>query len=612
MKRSATRFTRRMTGLITLCYCVSIPGLTGCMALEEPEPVLRFPSGAAERYFYFSRPEGDARLPDKLRARDRLVGLIDGARERIEVWCYGLDEPELIAALVRARARGVELTMTGDADHAYEEALAAGLNIPRRRRSGLQHVKLVLVDRRVLFAGTGNFTTSGFFYNNNGFFHLELDGLSAERVSRALTYESEDVRVPTLPFDGRLYFAPRQGRLIQNRIVRAILNAKRSIRFMIFSHTDPVITAALYNQARAGVSVSGLYDDEFSRFAFDADTEGGRLNAAAGSLPIALYLDGNFSEFEKRPGEFHGGHQHHKTLIIDGERVLTGSYNWSMSARDKNLETLFDFSDPRVAAVFDGEYERLRARSLIQPRAIHPPPPRGASPLLVTSDFGDDRFYCPSVHDDGHTDFTVFAGRGPYFRALRFSGREDPSASGVRATPFGERPCYEHDGAATQSAGLPKSPDYSLSLPESRRDTGPWREARAYTYGLAFARGKARPDGLPCEQEHCPPVILRELRTDEGYLWISASAANPDAFTSMRVWSRAGFSAAVPLRLVASGFYTFTPFDAGGDMLVFLNDASDATRLGCVQSGTAMDATPRYVRDYLAAEGGLPVSCALQ
>jgi hypothetical protein len=107
-------------------------------------------------------------------------------------------------------------------------------------------------------------------------------------------------------------------------------------------------------------------------------------------------------------------------------------------------------------------------------------------------------------------------------------------------------------------------------------------------------------------------VALQKLRTDAGYLWISAAGESAHAFMAMRVWSRTGFSEEVALQLIAPGFYRFTPFDAQGDALVFLTDTRNATHFGCVQSGKTMDATPRYVRDYLAAEMNVPVQCSDQ
>jgi len=55
-----------------------------------------------------------------------------------------------------------------------------------------------------------------------------------------------------------------------------------------------------------------------------------------------------------KPGKLHA-----KFLIVDGKRVLSGSYNWTESAENRNVELLLDFDAPDVVKAFGQRFERL-------------------------------------------------------------------------------------------------------------------------------------------------------------------------------------------------------------------------------------------------------------
>ena len=52
------------------------------------------------------------------------------------------------------------------------------------------------------------------------------------------------------------------------------------------------------------------------------------------------------------------GKMHAKLIIIDGERVLTGSFNLSRSAGKKNVELLLELDDPRTVAEATAAFKR--------------------------------------------------------------------------------------------------------------------------------------------------------------------------------------------------------------------------------------------------------------
>jgi phosphatidylserine/phosphatidylglycerophosphate/cardiolipin synthase-like enzyme len=50
---------------------------------------------------------------------------------------------------------------------------------------------------------------------------------------------------------------------------------------------------------------------------------------------------------------------HHKFMIVDGELMVTGSYNWSTAAEDRNDENFVVIRDKAVVDRFAQEFNRL-------------------------------------------------------------------------------------------------------------------------------------------------------------------------------------------------------------------------------------------------------------
>ena len=51
-------------------------------------------------------------------------------------------------------------------------------------------------------------------------------------------------------------------------------------------------------------------------------------------------------------------------MVIDGETVLTGSFNWSVNAERFNAENLVALKSPALAAFYAENFAHRRARSV--------------------------------------------------------------------------------------------------------------------------------------------------------------------------------------------------------------------------------------------------------
>ena len=151
--------------------------------------------------------------------------------------------------------------------------------------------------------------------------------------------------------------SPENGFLSQNLLLRKIEEAQVSIDYLIFDHFDPVLTHALKKASSRGVQVTGVYDSP-------VDDEGEYLANEFYGISSNIYKDGNEDILETlRFPE--GGLLHHKSMVIDGKILLSGSYNYSANSRDSNREILFITENYKLVTEFQNEFIRVRDRSYV-------------------------------------------------------------------------------------------------------------------------------------------------------------------------------------------------------------------------------------------------------
>ncbi len=125
-------------------------------------------------------------------------------------------------------------------------------------------------------------------------------------------------------------------------IVDRIGAAQQQVLVQAYSFTSPEIVKALIAAKKRGVDVRAILDK--SNTCKDGKGECEKKAAiAADTLAIA-----------KVPTYVDRAHAiaHNKILIIDGERVITGSFNFTRSAQDRNAENLLVLHDRKLAGQY--------------------------------------------------------------------------------------------------------------------------------------------------------------------------------------------------------------------------------------------------------------------
>jgi len=152
-----------------------------------------------------------------------------------------------------------------------------------------------------------------------------------------------------------VYFSPCGG--ARDAIIREIKNAERTIDVCVYLLTDRELSQALVDAVKRGIKVRVVLDGES---AFKIRTSHFEYLIRHG-VPVRLYIE----HLKKKRGRGYHSVMHHKFAIIDRKVLITGSYNWTAYAEEKNNENLLIIKeDPGVIEKYLGEFERLWKKSI--------------------------------------------------------------------------------------------------------------------------------------------------------------------------------------------------------------------------------------------------------
>lgn len=138
--------------------------------------------------------------------------------------------------------------------------------------------------------------------------------------------------------ENRSYFSP--GNDCENAIIQLIRGARKSVKICVFTISENEITNEIITAHQRGISVKVITDNE------KLNDRGSDIRTIANE-GIVVKIDRGAS------------HMHHKFCVIDKKTLLTGSYNWTKSAADRNQENLLVTEDVKTVKSYLIEFEKL-------------------------------------------------------------------------------------------------------------------------------------------------------------------------------------------------------------------------------------------------------------
>lgn len=134
------------------------------------------------------------------------------------------------------------------------------------------------------------------------------------------------------------YFSP--GEECRNAIIRELQQAQEAIDICVFTISDNVISNKIVETYHRGIPVRILTDNDKS--------------LDRGSDIDQFYREGISVKMDNT-----SNHMHHKFMVVDGDTLLTGSYNWTRSAAMYNHENILITKDTTVIKDYRDEFESL-------------------------------------------------------------------------------------------------------------------------------------------------------------------------------------------------------------------------------------------------------------
>jgi phosphatidylserine/phosphatidylglycerophosphate/cardiolipin synthase-like enzyme len=142
----------------------------------------------------------------------------------------------------------------------------------------------------------------------------------------------------------KVYFSPQGG--CTDAILSQINRAKTEILLQAYSFTSQPIAQALIQAKKRGVKISAVLDKSNRTQKYSAATS---LN----NMQIPVFIDDKHAI------------AHNKIMIIDNRVVITGSFNFTAAAENKNAENLLILEDiPEITRAYRENFQKHLGHAL--------------------------------------------------------------------------------------------------------------------------------------------------------------------------------------------------------------------------------------------------------
>jgi phosphatidylserine/phosphatidylglycerophosphate/cardiolipin synthase-like enzyme len=319
--------------------------------------------GAGWWKLYFTSPGHSAFVSGNTNPETGLISIIGKAEKYFYGAFYEVSSPRVMNALIAARKRGVDVKLVTEKQtarkkkkilrHYADSGIEVVTNDTRRR--GLMHNKFAIIDGRYVWTGSYNPTDNDTARNDNNailiYSSLLADIYENEfmEMFRDRIFGNRNEPGPFADLRNRYYvkiedtainayFSPENN--VERIILQRLKKAKISIYFMAFSFTSAGIGEMMIQKAKEGVQVHGIFERRGTKEGHSQYTK-----MKLEGLPVKLDHNRNL--------------MHHKVIIIDGARVIMGSYNFSRNANRSNDENILIIDNKDIAAEYLSEFRRL-------------------------------------------------------------------------------------------------------------------------------------------------------------------------------------------------------------------------------------------------------------
>ena len=258
---------------------------------------------------------------------NKIVKDISRASISLKMAMYYLTNKKITKALIDAHKRGVVVEIITDDKKKnskyYKQLKKAGIKIKDDKDSkAIMHNKILIIDSETIWISSANYTVYSFYRNHDNFLRIKdkeialyynkkFNKIYMNNSTATRAFISKDKNV-------EIYFSPDTN--FEKRVIELINSADNSINFLAFAFTNSKIANALVSAKDRGVKIKGVFDktqnsyQKYSKYKYLKKHD------------IDVKLDKNKFKL------------HSKVIIIDEKIVISGSYNFTKQANNKNDE----------------------------------------------------------------------------------------------------------------------------------------------------------------------------------------------------------------------------------------------------------------------------------
>lgn len=286
---------------------------------------LQYLSHAAEMSAYFSPSDKIDRI---------IIKKLQEAKKSVYIASYTFNWKQGYDILENLAKKGIEVKILTNFQPYQNFSIARNLQIKRwDKKSCALHSKFIVIDEKYTFVGSANFTESSMWWDSNNILFINDETIGKFFAENFFSLWSRSIisKGQLLINDFiEIYFSPVSdcALIVKNEIKKA----KESLKFAMFVFTSDAIGEEICRTGIEGIKVYGIFE--------------GSQNPSSNEYSFMKKI-----HFLKVKKDCFVNNIHDKFLIIDRNTVLTGSFNYTETAR-KNIETLIVIKQPDIVSRF--------------------------------------------------------------------------------------------------------------------------------------------------------------------------------------------------------------------------------------------------------------------
>jgi len=276
----------------------------------------------------------------------RLVKEINNSTKTIDMALYDISEQEEIINALR-NAKNREIKIRAIIDYTEKDInkikntsdFINEFQAKTDKSEKIMHNKFFIFDNKTVLTGSTNISTTGSGgYNSNIALFIndkELAKIYTSEFNQMYSgkFSNKKEVIPKQNLKNiKVYFSPKD-KILEEEIIPSIRNAKNSIYISTFYLTEKNLIDELILAKKRGIEIYVILDatgaKNFSKFVFEL-----RKN----KIPTII--------------ENWGGKNHEKTIMIDFQKIIIGSSNFSKNGFYKNDENIIILNNPQIAKFY--------------------------------------------------------------------------------------------------------------------------------------------------------------------------------------------------------------------------------------------------------------------